>query len=476
MKRVHFMGITGSGTSSIAIIAKAFGYEVDGCDNNPNNYYSKTLEEENITVYKGHSTDHLEDIDILAVSPSLLINSKSNDEIIEGNKKNILLTWEEFAGEYLFKDKEVIAIAGTHGKTTTTSLVGHILSDQKVDPTVFIGGIYGPWGRGCRIGKSDYVVCEADEYRNNFSHYKPSIILVNNLEFDHPDFFKSTDEMFMTYDSLIANLCKKKTIIMNSDCKMSMEYLKTRQLKFQEMKINVILFGKREPNALMAYKYIPIKVDANNDGNFQMKLDDSWMTFHTPFKGEFNIYNSAASLVITSLFNLLPLEVNESLKSVGVIKRRIERIGTYKGADIFDDYAHHPTAVENAIRAVQELYPKRKVIAIFEPHNYPRLQTFKTEFIRALSSAEYVFICDVYDKRNQEKYKVELEELLIDITSSKKALVDSITDIENELKELDLGESVILVMGAGNSFKIAYELLQINHDTNKNQNITKGDE
>jgi len=237
---VHFMGIGGSGMAPIAVIAKKSGFEVSGCDCNDTSYYSEALQASGIDIKLGHSADHLEGVDILAVTPAVFDINPNHPEIIEGRKRNILMTWQEFMGKYLQHDKFVVAVAGTHGKSTTTVLTGLALEAGGLDPIVEAGTIYKPWGGGFRISDSKYFVCEADEFNNNFLNYSPSLIIINNIEMDHPEFFKDFAEFKGSFKRFISNMKHPSTLVVNEESEGIRDVLTEMKSWLQEKKVKVI--------------------------------------------------------------------------------------------------------------------------------------------------------------------------------------------------------------------------------------------
>ncbi|MEK7091347.1 MAG: Mur ligase family protein, partial [Patescibacteria group bacterium] len=216
MSKIHFMGIGGSGMSAVAEIARSMGFQVSGCD-------LKT---------GGHDVSHLEGIDILAVTPAVYFLSKQHPELVEGQHLGIAMTWQEFMGKYLHKDKFVICIAGTHGKSTTTALAGLLLQASGLDPTVEVGA------DGSRFGQGKYFISEADEYYGNFLHYHPNIVILNNIELDHPEYFGTFEKMLDTYAQFVSQIKPGGTLIYN------MDNLGNRQLipKIQSSKISIVGF------------------------------------------------------------------------------------------------------------------------------------------------------------------------------------------------------------------------------------------
>ena len=212
MKVVHIMGIGGSGASACAAIANSLGYKVSGCDINPTEEF--TTELKGTPIQKGHSPSHLTGVDILAITPAILSLDPDNPELAEAKKRKIkILTWQQFLGRSLTKDKFVIAICGTHGKSTTTAMIGQILEDAGLDPTVILGANVKRWGGNFRVGQTKYFIVEADEFNDNYLSLTPEISVVTNIDFDHPEYFKN----FLSYKRSFQNFLHntKKVIITN---------------------------------------------------------------------------------------------------------------------------------------------------------------------------------------------------------------------------------------------------------------------
>lgn len=215
--KIHFMGIGGSGLAPIAILAKKMGYDVTGCDISKNTAYAKSLNDNGIEIIEGHDEKHVEEADIVAVTPAIFDYNPDHPELKAAKQKGILMTWQEFSGRYLQKGKDVIAIAGTHGKSTTTSLAGELLEDAGIDPIVEAGTIIKKWGAGYRYGQSNYFVIEADEFNNNYLNYHPLIAIINNIEMDHPEFFKDLNEVIDSFRNYIKNIRDNGYLIVNYD-------------------------------------------------------------------------------------------------------------------------------------------------------------------------------------------------------------------------------------------------------------------
>jgi len=297
--RIHFLGIGGSGISGVVKLAESFGHEVSGCDLEGNSAYAKN-------IFQGHDPKHLKGVDLLVVSPAVFYQNKDNPELVEGQKRKIVMTWQEFLGSVLLKDKKMICIAGTHGKSTTTAMAGHLLIDAGLDPIVVVGAHVKQWKGNSRFGKGDYAVVEADEFNNNFLNYHPDIAVINNIEFDHPDFFKNREEVEASFNKFIKNLKGEKILI--------------RQKDSENIHFNLKVMGEHnQKNANMVY-VLGKKLGISNE------------------------------VIIKSL---------ESFNGIG---RRMELIADRKGIKVYDDYAHHPTAIKTTLDGVRHEYPDANIL------------------------------------------------------------------------------------------------------------------
>ena len=297
MKKIHLMGISGSGMSGIASLASQMGYQVSGCD----------------LKLEGHSIEHLKDIDLLIVSPAILYQDHQDPELILGKEKNIVTTWQEFLGNNLAKDKKIIAIAGTHGKSTTTGMVGKLLEDNGFDPCVVIGANVHSWGGNSRYGSGEYFVIEADEFNDNFLHYHPEIIILNNIEFDHPDYFISEKQLYESFKKFVESLVGEKTLIVNWDNEGVRNLLESIDLT----KIKLIKYSRE-----------------TKDINFNLKVF-----------GDHNITNALGVIKLGKILGISDTKIVESLESFQGIGRRMELLAKIGEVEIYDDYAHHPTAI-----------------------------------------------------------------------------------------------------------------------------------
>lgn len=395
--RIHFVGIGGSGISGVAFLSEKSGYEVSGCDLEASTYYREN-------IIQGHDPSHVRGADLVVVSPALLFGGGLNPEISEAKKAGKLMTWQEFLGSVLLKNKKLICIAGTHGKSTTTAMAGKMLIDAGFDPTVVVGAFVPEWGGNSRFGEGEYAVVEADEFNNNFLYYHPDIAIINNIEFDHPDFFKNEKDVKESFNKFIGNLKGDKILITSEDS--------------PHKHFDLSVMGEfNQKNANMVY-VLGKKLGINEDG------------------------------IIKSL---------ESFKGIG---RRMELVADRNGVKVYDDYAHHPTAIKATLGGLRDEYPKAKILAVIEPHGYKRTKALISEYTGVFDSVDKVIIGPIFKARDQIDEKITPQKVA-EASSHRNILAFDSFDklIANcKLEIVNCDYEIIVVMGAGKSYLWAKEI------------------
>ncbi|MFH1863982.1 MAG: UDP-N-acetylmuramoyl-L-alanine--D-glutamate ligase [bacterium] len=417
MKKIHFMGIRGSGISGVASLAEKMGYEVTGCD----------LET------GGHDVGHLKNTDLLVVTPAVFYQSAKHRELVEAQKRGIAITWQEFLGKYLQKDKKVVCISGTHGKSTTTAMAGKLLEDAGLDPLVTLGANYKDWKGGSRFGKGGYFVTEADEFFDNFLNYDPEIIILNNIEFDHPDYFKSENQVFESFKKFVEKMVGKRVLICNSDSKGVQK-----------------LLGRIDKTRFKIIRY------SLKDRNIDLKLK---------VLGKHNIANALGVVALGRYLGIKDEVIKKSLENFEGIGRRLELISEKNGTSpdlvgvkVYDDYAHHPTAIKATLSALRDHCPKNRIGAIVEPHGFARTHALFPLYKNVFKDADKVIIGPVFKARDKETFGIT-PSLVAKKSNHPNALgVNSFDQIVKIIgKETKKGD-VILVMGAGKSHLWAREI------------------
>ena len=421
-KKVHFMGVGGSGMAGVANLASKMGYVVTGCDLEESTAYSNQ-------TFHGHSKDHLKDADLLVVTPAVYFQPKKNEELVEGEKRGIALSWQEFLGKYLQKGKEVICIAGTHGKSTTTAMIGKLLEDAGFDPLVNFGANYKDWSGGSRFGKGKYFVTEADEFFDNFLNYSPDIIILNNVEFDHPDYFKSEDQIFESFAKFIGRLIGDKVLIINDDS----EGIKK-------------LLNQADTTGLKIIKY---------------SLKDNNLDINLKVLGKHNILNALGVVALGKYLEIKDEVIKKSLETFPGIGRRMELISEKNGIKVYDDYAHHTTAIKATVDSLKEEYPESRVWAVYEAHSYSRTKALLEKYKGVFDSADKVVIGPIFKARDTEDFGIDEETIS---KASGHRDINSFSNTEemfNFLKGNLKSGDIVLVMGAGKSYLWAREIAKL---------------
>ncbi len=461
---VHFMGIGGSGMAPIAVIAKRSGFEVTGCDCSASSYYTEALQDCGIDIQIGHSSEHLEGVDILAVTPAVFDINPDHPELLEGRKRNIVMTWQEFMGKYLQKDKYVIAIAGTHGKSTTTVLMGLALEAGGLDPIVEAGTIYRPWGGGFRLSDSKYFVCEADEFNRNFLNYAPSFIIINNIEMDHPEYFKDFNEFKGAFIQFIRNMQHPGTLVVNEESQGIREVLVELKdwLSHNQVKVIGYYLKDKFDYPFSAEYQGEISSFTENGVNFEVHGPDIMDRFTLGLLGEHNVSNSLG--VLCAAFHL-GISV-ETLKRVfweyKGIGRRTELVAEVNGIKVFDDYGHHPTAIAAVLDTFRTTYPGRKLYAILEPHQISRLRLFYKEFIAALNKADEAIVTKTYVGReiNKNLDPVDMKSLISEVEDGKATYIEDYHKVAEAISSKAGQGDIIVVFGAGNSYQFTKLIIE----------------
>jgi len=462
VKKIYFIGLGGIGVSALAKMMVQRGKKVSGSDLNFSEIIKK-LEKMGVKFYQGHQAENLSaDTDLIIYSPAV---EKNNPERIKAKKLSIpQLSYPEFLGE-LSKEKFTIAVSGTHGKSTTTAILGLILEQAKLDPLVIVGSKVPQWNGNLRMTQTNtdstrtntdsrcrsVFVVEACEWRAHMLNLSPKMIILNNLELDHTDYYKDINHLIRTFKIYIKKLPKDGIIILNAD---------DVNLKKLKSKNKTITFGIKNQAEVMAKNIIT----RHGEQVFDLYFHGKVYNFRLKVPGIFNVYNVLAATAGALALGVKPEIIKKSVENFYGIWRRFEKIGEYKKAIIISDYAHHPTAVLNTIQAAKEFYPGKRIMAVFQPHHHNRTKKLFKEFIKCFKGAGLTIISEIYDVAGRE------EEMDQDVSS--KDLVKAVQ--KNGQKVLygqDLKETkklileniqpndAVLIMGAGDIYQIANDLV-----------------
>ncbi|MCC2250113.1 UDP-N-acetylmuramate--L-alanine ligase [Virgibacillus sp. AGTR] len=427
MTTYHFIGIKGTGMSALAQILYDSGENVQGSDVEKRFFTQEALESKGIPILPFSESNIKEDYTVIAG------NAFPDDhlEIKEAKKQGVTFyRYHEFLGEWL-KQYTSIAVTGAHGKTSTTGLLAHVLNSSF--PISYLIGD----GTGKGHVDSKYFVFEACEYRRHFLRYEPDYAIMTNIDFDHPDYFTSIDDVFAAFQSM-ADQVKKGIIACGDD----------EQLQQIQAKVPVVYYGFADTNDFQAQNI----VETDHGTEFDVFVRNTYYdTFSIPMYGDHNILNALAVTAICH-YEGIDAESIKQLDTFGGVKRRFteKKIGNQV---LIDDYAHHPKEITATIESARKKYPNKSVVAIFQPHTFTRTKTFLQEFADSLSQADRVYLCDIFGSAREETGQLTIEDL--------QKLIDHSAILElshtEALKKYE--DSVLIFMGAGDiqKFQQAYE-------------------
>jgi len=456
LKKVYFIGIGGIGTSAIARYMKSLNKEVVGSDIKPS-LVTNGLEKIGIKVNYGQVAENItDDIDLVIHTASV---SKTNPELATSIEKGLqIITYAESLG-LVFNSRKGIAVCGTHGKSTTTAMVGGVLEDGGIDPSVLVGSIVPRYGSNLRVGSSGHFVAEACEYSHNFMSLYPHITILNNIELDHTDCYENIGKMKESFLDFLRHLPDNGVLICNGDDDNVREV--ALKIKSEKHDLEILYFGKDEKNdfylknfrAVSGRTYFEVIHGAENLGEFSLRVP-----------GEFNARNAMAAIVLGVYLDIPEEKIKKSLESFLGIWRRFEIKGEYEGALVISDYAHHPTAVDLTISAAKEFYPDRRIVAVFQPHQHNRTRGLYQDFLKSFDAADEVILTEIYDVAGREETEdqaVSSQNLVEDIQKRNEKLVGHIfyaKDLAETRRFIDEKKKtgdVLLIMGAGDIFEIA---------------------
>lgn len=449
IKKIHFVGIGGIGMSGIAELLHNMGYIITGSDIKESEN-TKRLQELGIKVYSSHSKENLGDADVVVYTSAL--DLEENVELKEAFMRKIpVIPRAEMLAE-LMRMKFSIAVAGTHGKSTTTSLIGSILTGSKFDPTIVLGGRLKSSGDNAKLGESEYLVAEADESDRSFLKLFPTIAVITNIDREHLDFYKDLDDIKQTFTKFANSVPFYGSVYLCMDDPNSLSIR-------SDIDKRVITFGL-SPNADI--KGLDIE---RKDFTYSFDLignGEKLGRINLSLPGVHNMINAVAACGVCLELGIGFDKIKEGIEACKGVSRRFERKGFENGILVIDDYAHHPREIEATLKSAREGW-KGRIIAVFQPHLYSRTILLKKEFGKAFFQADKVIITDIYPAREEEIPGVSgeiIKDQCKDFGHKDVIYLENIKNIpEYLLPELKEGD-MILLLGAGNIYKIADDIIE----------------
>ena len=437
--------------SGLAEILLGKGFRISGSDNNAS-ALTKHLEEAGAVVMIGQSADHISpDTDLVVYTAAI---HPDNPEFIAAKEQGIpMLSRAQLLGQIMQNYDLPINIAGTHGKTTTTSMCAHILMRAGLDPTVTLGGILPSIGGNIRVGGTKYFVAEACEYTNSFLSFFPKIELILNVDADHLDFFKDLDDIASSFHRFAALLPEDGTLIINRD---TAKY----DVVTDHLACGIITYSL---NGDADYTAEDVHFNENGCASFVcLERGKPIGNFRLCIPGMHSVSNSLAVIALSRKLGLSPEIIAQGIADFHGADRRFERKGTAFGATIIDDYAHHPTEIRAVITAARQM-PHKKLWVVFQPHTYTRTKALLPDFADALSLADHIVLSDIYAAREVNTVGISSEDLRAEIEKrgTRADYFSSFEEIleflKTQLKEGDL----LITMGAGNIVDVGEDLLRL---------------
>lgn len=448
--RIYFIGIGGISMSGLAEILLSEGFTVSGSDRAPSDL-TCMLEDRGVNVFYGQKKENLtKDIDLVVYTAAI---KSDNPELLAAHKLNIpMLTRAELLGQMMKNYETPVAVSGTHGKTTTTSMISQILLSAEADPTLSIGGIYRPIGGNIRVGASELFVTEACEYTNSFLSFFPKIGIILNIEEDHLDFFKDLADIRNSFHRFAQLLPADGTLIINGDIERCEELTEGLSCK-------VITYGLSSGSDYTASQ---VTYDESGFPSFILsRQNGEERKFSLRVHGDHNILNALAAIALADLLGLSDEVIHAGLAAFTGTDRRFEYKGQVNGVNIIDDYAHHPTEIRATLSAAAQ-YPHRRLWCVFQPHTYTRTKAFLEEFASALSLADEIILADIYAAREKDTLGISSETLQEKIRSLGHSChyFPTFEAIENYLLKNCTKDDLLITMGAGDVVKVGENLLQ----------------
>lgn len=447
---VHFIGIGGISMSGLAEILLSRKFPVSGSDSHESALTDQLAAQGAVVHYPQMAENITDDIDVVVYTAAI---HPDNPEFRAAQEKNLpMLTRAQLLGEIMRNYKEAINVSGTHGKTTTTSMITEILLEAHKDPTVSVGGMLKDIGGNIRVGGQETFVVEACEYTNSFLSFFPTIEIILNVEADHLDFFKDIDDIRHSFKLFAEKLPEDGLLVINKDIKHS-EYFT------QALKCRVVTFG-HEKDADYTANFISYDKFAHPSYTLFYKGEELAQV-ELGVTGEHNIYNSLAAVAVARSLDIPMETILRGLKRFTGTDRRFQKKGSVNGFTIIDDYAHHPQEIAATIEAAKK-YPHRKLWIVFQPHTYSRTAALLDDFAGALSQADEIVLADIYAAREKNTIGISSDDLRKHMLEQNTNVyyIPKFEDIEDFLLQHVEEGDVLITMGAGDIYKVGDDLLK----------------
>jgi UDP-N-acetylmuramate--alanine ligase len=441
---IHFVGIGGIGMSGLALIMKRMGFNVQGSDVQTNKNVER-LKRNKIKINIKHSKKNISSATIVVVSSAI---KKNNPELIEAQKIMLPIYKRGQMLANIVSLTKNIVVTGSHGKTTTTSLLAAIFSKTKLDPTIINGGVLNEIKNSAKLGKSDWCILEADESDGSFIHVPPTYSIVTNIDREHMDYYDSMKDLknlFIKFINKVPSFGKSFICI---DDKNNNDLLKSLKNK------NYLTYGTNPKSQFYIKNIRQMKEFSEYDLSIKLPGKKSIIIkkIKIPLLGIHNIRNSTAAAAVALTIGISKNTIKDGLKEFKGVERRFNKIFTHRETNFYDDYAHHPTEIKEVLNGVRAAYKKEEVICVFQPHRISRLKDLKKEFSLSFKKADTVILCPIYTAGEKIKLGFNYTSFAKDIIKNSKVKLFMVNDqyqLAKFIKNNIYGKKIVIGMGAG---------------------------
>ena len=468
IKKVYIIGIEGAGTSALARMLKNKGIDVSGSDEGDHFYYDM-LKDAGIKVFHKFDKQNIpSDVDLVIYSLAFQKENNNETAFAYENIKNVLSYGEALA--LLFNQEYGISVCGSHGKTTVSAWLAYVLKKSNRNPKLIVGAKVPQLKGNSLSGSSEYFVLESDEYGNKLQYLKPRAVLLNNIDYDHPDFFQTKEDYNKVFIDFIKRIPKKGWLVANFDNPI------IKKIASVNTRAKVVSYAIDEQADYVAYD---IK-QANNKQYFKVKIKENIFNkdglsenaelgdFSIQLIGKHNIYNAMAVILALIEVDVDLTDIRTYLSEFKGVSRRMETMGEFNGAVIIDDYAHHPTEIKAVLNGVRQKYGNKKIRVVFHPHTFTRTKALFNDFACSFDDADEIIILDIYGSAREKQGGVHSKDLVEKIKlkiknpnkKSKIYYIPTLDECEKYLRDTIERDEVIILMGAGDVFQIGKKLVK----------------
>ena len=441
---IHFVGIGGIGMSGLALIMHGMGFQIQGSDISSNKNIER-LKKKKIKISIGHNKRNINTATVLVISSAI---KKNNPEFKEGKMKNLpIYKRGEMLGHIASLTKN-ITVVGSHGKTTTTSLIASIFSKTKIDPTIVNGGVLNSFNNSARLGNSNWSILELDESDGSFIEVLPTYSIITNIDREHMDYYKNMENLKNLFKKFLEKVPSFGKSFICLDDKINKQIIKKLKIK------NYYTYGVNKKSNFNITNISQNK----NFSKFDLKIflpgkkKDTLKNIKIPILGIHNIRNATAAVAVSITIGISKKIIKKGLLNFQGVQRRFNKLFSFKGAEFYDDYAHHPTEIREVLNSVREAYKKQKITCIFQPHRISRLKDLKKEFTLSFKKADQVILCPIFTAGEKIKLGFEYYNFAKELANNSRVELFLVKDKKNLatfVKQNIQGNKIVIGMGAG---------------------------